>query len=158
MIHHRRKIKPTATERAVWGEGQAESLQVVAETPFGKVGSLNCWEHYQPLLRYAEYAQGVEIHAACWPALNNHDAGPGRAYHTSGDANLKLCQVMAMEGACFVVVATQIRTSKGPQDKEVSGDGILGPRFDPNYPVSSRWLQISNCVFATNSVQLTFVR
>ncbi|KAF4615866.1 hypothetical protein G7Y89_g15249 [Cudoniella acicularis] len=140
MIHHRRKIKPTATERAVWGEGQAESLQVVADTPFGKVGSLNCWEHYQPLLRYAEYSQGVEIHAACWPVLNNHDAGPGRAYHTSGDANLKLCQVIAMEGVCFVVVATQIRPAKGTKvngGAEVNGVNGVEVEYDRNFPMTT---------------------
>ncbi|KAG9498100.1 hypothetical protein J7337_010993 [Fusarium musae] len=68
IIHHRRKVKPTHVERTIWGEGQAESLQVVADSKFGKVGALNCWEHLQPLLRYNEYAQGVQIHIASWPA------------------------------------------------------------------------------------------
>lgn len=140
MIHHRRKIKPTATERAVWGEGQAESLQVVAETPYGKVGSLNCWEHYQPLLRYAEYAQGVEIHAACWPALNNDDAGPVRSYHTTGDADLKLCQVMAMEGACFMVIATQIRPKKNANTNGTADTHDVNGGSDIRYQVGRRTL------------------
>lgn len=48
-------------------DGQADSLKSVVDTPFGKVGGLNCWEHIQPLLRYYEYSQGVEIHVAGWP-------------------------------------------------------------------------------------------
>jgi nitrilase len=61
IVLHRRKIKPTHVERSVWGDGQADSLTSVVDTPFGKVGGLNCWEHLQPLLRYYEYCQGVQI-------------------------------------------------------------------------------------------------
>jgi nitrilase len=64
ILHTRRKIKPTHIERTIWGEGQAESLQCVVPSPFGKIGALNCWEHLQPLLRYYEYSQGVQIHVA----------------------------------------------------------------------------------------------
>ena len=42
IIHHRRKIKPTHVERSIWGDGQADSLKSVVDTPFGKVGALNC--------------------------------------------------------------------------------------------------------------------
>ena len=52
-------------------DGQADSLKSVVDTPFGKVGGLNCWEHIQPLLRYYEYSQGVEIHVAGWPPIWN---------------------------------------------------------------------------------------
>ena len=52
-------------------DGQADSLKSMVDTPFGKVGGLNCWEHIQPLLRYYEYSQGVEIHVAGWPAFWN---------------------------------------------------------------------------------------
>lgn len=64
IVHHRRKIKPTHVERTIWGEGQAESLKCVVPSKFGKIGALNCWEHLQPLLRYYEYSQGVQIHVA----------------------------------------------------------------------------------------------
>ena len=52
-------------------DGQADSLITVVDTPFGKVGGLSCWEHTQPLLRYYEYSQGVEIHVAGWPSFWN---------------------------------------------------------------------------------------
>jgi len=67
IVMHRRKIKPTHAERTIWGEGQASSLKSVVDTPFGKIGALCCFEHYQPLLRYYQYEQGVQIHVAAWP-------------------------------------------------------------------------------------------
>lgn len=52
IVHHRRKLKPTHVERSIWGDSQADSLKTVVDSPFGKIGGLNCWEHLQPLLRY----------------------------------------------------------------------------------------------------------
>lgn len=48
IVHHRRKIKPTHVERTLWGDGQADSLKTVVDSPFGRIGGLNCWEHLQP--------------------------------------------------------------------------------------------------------------
>ncbi|KAB8202981.1 carbon-nitrogen hydrolase [Aspergillus parasiticus] len=110
IVHHRRKIKPTHVERSYWGDGQADSLKTVAPSAFGNIGGLNCWEHTQPLLRYYEYAQNVDIHVASWPCMWNV---PSWTYHTSDEANSRFSQVMAMEGACFVLVCTQIQTPEG---------------------------------------------
>jgi predicted amidohydrolase len=114
IVHHRRKIKPTHVERTLWGEGQAESLKTVVDTPFGKVGGLNCWEHLQPLLRYYEYAQGVQIHVASWPAEFCMPDPKELAwqYHETGEASYRASQFMAIEGQTFVVVASQILTEK----------------------------------------------
>ncbi len=62
----RRKITPTYHERMVWGQGDGAGLKVV-ETKVGRVGALACWEHYNPLARYALMAQHEEIHAAHFP-------------------------------------------------------------------------------------------
>jgi nitrilase len=114
IVHHRRKIKPTHVERTLWGEGQAESLKTVVDTPFGKVGGLNCWEHLQPLLRYYEYAQGVQIHVASWPAEFCMPDPKELAwqYHETGEASYRASQFMAIEGQTFVVVASQVLTEK----------------------------------------------
>jgi len=114
IVHHRRKIKPTHVERTLWGEGQAESLTTVISTPFGKVGGLNCWEHLQPLLRYYEYAQGVQIHIASWPAEFCMPDPKVMAwqYHETGEASYRASQFMAIEGQTFVAIASQILTEK----------------------------------------------
>jgi nitrilase len=112
IVHHRRKIKPTHVERSIWGDGQADSLKSVVDTPFGKVGGLNCWEHLQPLLRYYEYSQGVQIHVAGWP-LMFPDPDPKKIkwpYHETDTANLLTSQFLAIEGQAFVLVATQVVT------------------------------------------------
>lgn len=113
IVYHRRKTKPTHVERAYWGDGQADSLTNVVTTPFGKIGALNCWEHTQPLLRYHEYSQDVDIHVASWPCIFElPEGGVNWQYHISSEASSRFSQVMAMEGACFLLVCTQILTEK----------------------------------------------
>ena len=62
----RRKITPTYHERMVWGQGDGAGLKVV-DTAVGRVGALACWEHYNPLARYALMTQHEEIHAGHFP-------------------------------------------------------------------------------------------
>ena len=42
-----RKLKPTGSERLIWGEGDGSSLRVFP-TPVGRIGGLICWENYMP--------------------------------------------------------------------------------------------------------------
>lgn len=58
-----RKIKPTGTERVVWGEASREYL-VSFQTHIGKLGGLICWENYMPMARMSMYKGGVEIYLA----------------------------------------------------------------------------------------------
>ena len=62
----RRKITPTYHERMIWGQGDGSGLKVV-DTKVGRVGALACWEHYNPLARYALMTQHEEIHVAQFP-------------------------------------------------------------------------------------------
>src|SRR4029078_7940890 len=52
LIQRRRKISPTYHERMVWGHGDGSGLRAVGSA-VGRIGSLACWEHYNPLARYA---------------------------------------------------------------------------------------------------------
>jgi len=52
LLLKRRKITPTYHERMVWGQGDGSGLRVL-DTAVGKLGSLACWEHYNPLARFA---------------------------------------------------------------------------------------------------------
>ncbi|HNP07518.1 MAG TPA: carbon-nitrogen hydrolase family protein [Cyclobacteriaceae bacterium] len=81
-----RKIKPTAAERIIWGEGDGKDLTVY-DTTHGKIGGLICWENYMPLARMALYQQGLEIYLAptadCrqnWQATMEHIAVESRCY------------------------------------------------------------------------------
>jgi len=93
----RRKITPTFHERMIWGSGDGSGLGAV-DTAVGRIGSLACWEHYNPLARYALMADHEEIHAAMFPGS------------LVGDIFAEQIQVTirhhALESGCFVVNAT----------------------------------------------------
>ncbi|KAF2114461.1 putative nitrilase [Lophiotrema nucula] len=126
IVHHRRKIKPTHVERTLWGDGQADSLKTVVDSPFGRIGGLNCWEHLQPLLRYYEYSQGVQIHVASWPAefeMPDPEKQPW-LYHETGEASYRASQFMAIEGQTFVLVASQIITEENLEKNNLLGNHV----------------------------------
>ena len=56
-----RKLKPTGSERLVWGDADKYFFPVT-ETPWGPIGSLICWESYMPLARVALYQKGITIY------------------------------------------------------------------------------------------------
>ena len=66
LIQRRRKISPTYHERMVWGQGDGSGLRAV-DSKVGRIGQLACWEHYNPLARYAMMADGEQIHSAMYP-------------------------------------------------------------------------------------------
>ncbi|KAI4633974.1 uncharacterized protein J4E87_001143 [Alternaria ethzedia] len=83
----RRKLKATHMERTIFGDASGSALQNVVELPdVGRVGTLACWEHTQPLLKYHTYHQRETIHVAAWPPLYDHDGGPG-LYSMSKEAS-----------------------------------------------------------------------
>lgn len=93
----RRKITPTFHERMIWGQGDGAGLKVV-ETAVGKVGALACWEHYNPLARYALMAQHEEIHVAQFPG-----SLVGPIFAEQIEVTIRH---HALESGCFVVNAT----------------------------------------------------
>jgi aliphatic nitrilase len=95
----RRKLKPTHVERSVFGEGDGSDLQV-HDTALGRVGGLNCWEHLQPLTKYAMYSQGEEIHVGAWPSFSIYR---GAAQALGPEVNTAASLIYAVEGQTFVV-------------------------------------------------------
>ena len=61
-----RKLQPTYEERLVWSQGDGNGLQVHNLNSF-KVGGLNCWENWMPLVRTSLYGLGENLHIAVWP-------------------------------------------------------------------------------------------
>jgi predicted amidohydrolase len=64
-------------ERAIWADGDASRL-IVHQRHYGRLSSLNCWEHNSVLPGYALMTQGPQIHfrAMAWSRV---DAGATRA-------------------------------------------------------------------------------
>ena len=95
LAHRHRKLKPTAAERILWGEGDGSDLKIL-DTSLGKLGGLICWENYMPLARMAFYQQGIEIYLA--PTADCRDSWQATLTH------------IACEGRCFVLGCNQYLT------------------------------------------------
>ncbi len=98
LIQGRRKLKATHVERTVFGESDGSHLQVCA-TDIGRIGQLSCWEHIQPLVKYALYSMHEQVHIAAWPAFSLYPD----AYALGAKANAAATQTYAMEGQCYVL-------------------------------------------------------
>ena len=66
LLQRRRKLTPTYHEKILWGQGDASGLRAV-DSAVGRIGQLACWEHFNPLFRYALIADGEQIHSAMFP-------------------------------------------------------------------------------------------
>lgn len=112
-----RKLQPTYEERLVWSPGDGNGLVTHKLGEF-TVGGLNCWENWMPLSRAALYAQGEDVHVACWPGniRNTEDLTP----------------VLAKEGRSYAIsVSAIMRASDVPDDMPLAdeikaGLGALG--------------------------------
>ena len=97
LIQRRRKISPTYHERMIWGQGDGSGLRAV-DSAVGRIGQLACWEHYNPLARYALMADGEQIHSAMYPGSFGGDL-----FSEQTEVNIRQ---HALESGCFVVNAT----------------------------------------------------
>jgi aliphatic nitrilase len=97
LLQRRRKISPTYHERMVWGQGDGSGLRAV-DSKAGRIGQLACWEHYNPLARYAMMADGEQIHSAMYPGSIFGDL-----FAQQTEINIRQ---HALESGCFVVCAT----------------------------------------------------
>jgi aliphatic nitrilase len=97
LIQRRRKITPTHFERMVWGQGDGSGLRAV-DSKVGRIGQLACFEHNNPLARYAMMADGEQIHSAMYPG-----SAFGEGFAQRMEINIRQ---HALESGAFVVNAT----------------------------------------------------
>lgn len=83
-----RKLKPTGSERVVWGDADKGYFPVL-DTPWGPMGSLICWESYMPLARVALYEKGVSLYIS--PNTNDNPEWQSTIQH------------IAIEGHCYFI-------------------------------------------------------
>ncbi|MFN8590600.1 MAG: carbon-nitrogen hydrolase family protein [Thermomicrobiales bacterium] len=95
LLNIHRKLKPTASERLIWGEGDGSGLRVVS-TAIGRIGGLICWENYMPLARMALFQEGIEVYLA--PTADGRESWQATIRH------------IALEGRCFVLACNQFVT------------------------------------------------
>ncbi len=107
ILGKHRKLKPTAGERLIWGEGDGSTMPVI-DSELGRFGGLICWENYMPLARVAMYGKGVEIYLA--PTADSRDTWQATMRH------------IACEGRCFVLGCNQYVT------KDMYPEDLVGIR------------------------------
>ena len=90
-----RKLKPTGSERVVWGDAKSHYFPVM-ETPWGPMGSLICWESYMPLARVALYQKGITLYIS--PNTNNNEEWQSTIRH------------IAIEGHCYFINSNMYTT------------------------------------------------
>ena len=97
LLLKRRKITPTYHERMVWGQGDGAGLKAV-DSAVGRVGALACWEHYNPLARFALMTQHEQIHCAQFPG-----SLVGQIFTDQIEVTIRH---HALESGCFVINST----------------------------------------------------
>lgn len=141
LLVTRRKLKPTHMERTIFGDGSGNSLINVSPTKVGKrVGSLACWEHCQPLLKYHTATQREDIHIAGWPPLSPHGGPelwslstegfrlpvtPGVVLVLTFAGCLSLAQTYAIETQTFVLHSTTVLGQKGIESMSTASSMLM---------------------------------
>jgi nitrilase len=115
LLGKHRKLMPTAMERIIWGFGDGSTLTVI-DSPYGRIGSVICWENYMPMMRMAMYSKNVALY--CAPTADDRDTWISSMQH------------VALEGRCFVLTACQfLRKQDFPKTVRVqlgdSPDSVL---------------------------------
>jgi aliphatic nitrilase len=114
LVLARRKITPTFHERMIWGQGDGSGLRAI-DTKVGRVGALACWEHYNPLARYALMADREQIHVAMFPG-----SLVGNIFAEQIAVTIRH---HALESGCFVVNSTGF-LSPDQVERLSSGTGL----------------------------------
>ena len=135
LIGTHRKLKPTAAERIIWGEGDGSDIDVY-ETEIGKMGGLICWENYMPLARTHIYSQGVELYIAptadmrdSWQATMRHIATEGRCFVLGCNQFVKKEEYPELPGEDYSDFP-DIMSRGGSVIVDPLGSVIAGPIFD----------------------------
>ncbi|WP_271528100.1 carbon-nitrogen hydrolase family protein [Bradyrhizobium sp. CCBAU 25338] len=139
IVGNRRKLKPSHAERTLYGEGKGIDF-FTHDFPFGRVGALQCWEHFQPLNKQLMYSLGEQVHIASWPALF---AFRQHVFQFGLEANETVTRSYALEGQVFVIAASQLigeATLDYFGNTEERRGYLAGP--DGKSPVGGGWARI----------------
>ena len=115
----------------------AQSIHNVVQTPYGRLGALNCWEHIQacctpvrlvmllipypqPALKAHFYSQLPQLFVGgWWPAF---PPGTGDCpFIVTGEASARMTQMVSMEGGCFGLTACQVVSEEGSHIMKMAG-------------------------------------
>lgn len=122
LVHHR-KLVPTFFEKLTWSPGDGYGLRI-ADSQFGRIGTLICGENTNALARYSMIAQAEQVHISTWPAIwptktspnvtpnaetDNVHGGPSISYSANYDnltANKTRAAAHSFEAKCFGIACS----------------------------------------------------
>ncbi|KAF7552877.1 hypothetical protein G7Z17_g4022 [Cylindrodendrum hubeiense] len=119
VLIHRHKLRPSGGERNIWSDGTVDGLKVV-NTPFGRIGMLECWEHFHPAMTFPMQAQAEAIHIASWPYTPD-PKDVSAEFWESAEVNMAAASLYATNSGAYTLVATVGRAAAfGPDGLELS--------------------------------------
>lgn len=135
LMGKHRKMSPPGCEKIIWACGDGSTMQVF-DTEIGKLGSLQCGEHLNPMNITALLGQDEQIHIAGWPPMHIPKEGDKPLFSTL-EMSSTATRYAAMGNRCFAIYSTQLLgqdvidllCSEHPEfiDKLPNGiDGVVG--------------------------------
>jgi len=155
ILGRHRKLKPTHKERAVWGEGDGNSLTVY-QRPYGRISGLNCWEHNMVLPGYVLMSQGTQIHIATWPGSEREAPPPPISVWTR---QLLLSRAFASQAAAYVILVGGLLSAEDVPEayqeyaRPFTGDSCI---IDPRGEVIAGPAQGETILIADGSTEHVF--
>ncbi len=150
-LNHR-KLKPTGSERVVWGDGQKDYFPVM-QTPWGPMGNLICWESYMPLARVALYQKGITIYISPntndneeWQSTIRHIAIEGHVFFVNCDMFFKRSDYPKTESAEAEIAALPEIACRG-------GSNIIDPF---GHPVTETLWDREGILYATLDMDMAY--
>ncbi|PPJ49687.1 hypothetical protein CBER1_02169 [Cercospora berteroae] len=125
VVQIRDKLRPSGAERTIFSDGTMDMIKV-HQTPWGRMGALECWEHMWPSMTFSMHAQIENFHIATFPW--GPDLGVDIGLE-SADVSLASARIHAVTGSTWVfmpsvgtaaiiapngTVVRQIEASSGP--------------------------------------------
>ncbi|KAF4972516.1 hypothetical protein FSARC_940 [Fusarium sarcochroum] len=98
VIQVRQKLRPSGGERTVFSDGTIDHF-IVHQTPFGRLGMLECWEHMHPTMTFAMQAQNENLHIASFPWAPDLGAMSG---YESTENSITGARYYAITGGAYV--------------------------------------------------------
>lgn len=129
VLGKHRKLFPSNREKVFHARGDGSGLKIY-DTAVGRLGGLICYEHLQPLLKYALISQGEQVHCAAWPGWPEFPSGRSNRHVIDACS-----RAYALEGQCFVVAASLYVPASAAEDAGLGnaswsffgGSGIINP-------------------------------
>lgn len=125
MLNHR-KLKPTGSERVVWGDADRDFIPVM-ETPWGPMANLICWESYMPLARVALYEKGVTLYLS--PNTNDNEEWQHTIRHIAieGHCYFINCDMLITRGSYPASLNAQDEIARLPETVCRGGSCVIDP-------------------------------